>query len=193
MFKSSVEFLREVRATPGKPRSNEKEEGIVFATDHATKRPSRVTGPTKNTVPFVRVRIGAVAAEKAGIKAGDKVELKWDSERRLGVISHHPEGWVLTGLQRRKPGEPEFEGFQPLQLRYTWHRGLPSIYEPKLCREVVIIKGDLGDNHIQFVFPEGTSFDKMAKPPKDEEEPANNVVQYNRRATDKQTSQAAAR
>lgn len=191
MFKSSVEFLREIKATPGKTRSNEKEEGIVFATDHATKRPSRRTGPSKDTVPFLRIRIGAAAAEKAGIKAGDKVELQWDSERRLGLISHHPEGWILTGLQRRKPGEPEFEGFQPLQLRYTWHRGLPSIHEPKLCREVVIVKGDLGDNHIQFVFPEGTSFDKLAKAPKDEEEPVNNVVQYNRRSTDRQPAQAA--
>ena len=193
MRKSSLDILKALKSGGVRNVENEKESGVVFAIDHATKRPSRVTGPSKDTVPFIRVRIGSLVAERVGLKAGDKVALEWDEDARLGFIVPNPEGWILTGLRRRKPGEPEFQGYQPLQLRYTWHRGLPSIYEPRLCREVVVIKGDLGNNEVQFVFPEGTSFDKMAKPPKDEEEPANNVVQYNRRATDKQTSQAAAR
>jgi hypothetical protein len=184
MRQSSVEFIKAIKSTSANRTVDEKEDGIVFATDAIKKRPTRKKS-SNDTVHFLRIRIGKLVAEKAGLKAGDKVELEWDKESRLGFIVQNPEGWVLNGLKRLKAGEKE-NGYQPLQLRYTWYRGLPSIHEPKLCREVVVIKGDLGDTTTQFVFPEGTSFDRLAEQPKIQEgDPSGNIFQYNRRATDK--------
>jgi hypothetical protein len=178
MIQSAAELRKLGAAAPQARGPNAKEEGIIFAIDVSKKRPTRLSTTSKDPVHFVRIRIGSIAAQKAELKAGDKVDLKWDKDRRLGFIAPSEDGWTLTGLKREKGEGKKSNGLEALQLRFTWEYGYPSIYEPKL-REAVIIEGDLGNNEIQFVFPEGTSFAGLSTR-------TSEVIQYNRRATDRQ-------
>lgn len=134
----------------------EKEEGILVATDLA--KPKRGKG---GLVPFVRIRIGVEAANKAKFEAGMRVDLLLDRVNGVGVIMRIPpdvdKGWLLAPLKRNAKGE------SPLQLRFTWHKRQPSIAEPKLATEVQV-----SDNGIQFRFPEGTSFGDLAAVKKEE-------------------------
>lgn len=177
MIKWSTEVLKE---TPRRAIS-EKEEGVVFGTDITVSKSA-----SKHNIYFVRVRIGSKLAQKAGIKTGDKVALGWDEVTRLGYIrvvsSDDVTGHKLSGLKREKAsGGPE-----PLQLRYTWKQGQPSVAKPKLCREVVVLS-DSDPDRIQFVYPEGTSFDELADMKANlGNGDGSKVIQYNRRSTDRQ-------
>lgn len=146
-----------------------KEDGILFATDTAKAKKS------DNTVHYVRIRIGSTAATKAKLEPGMLAVLQYDPTNGIGLITRTPDdgskgGWKLAGLKRNA------QGATPLQLRFTWHEKLPSIASPALGTEVHATK-----EGIQFTFPEGTSFDKLAA----KEDSGVLQTQYRRRSTDR--------
>lgn len=170
MFKWADEVQKTITRT-----SVEKEEGLVFAID-TTKSKSQKGGE----IYFLRMRIGSLAAKKAGLKAGDKVSLGWDDEANIGVLKAVKKdefGWILSGLKRSSAegkgslGKP---GDQALQLRFTWGEGYPSIGEPKLCKDVKILSNK-DPERIRFTYPEGTSYTTLA-PQKDAGKTTNSDV-----------------
>src|SRR5687768_7957806 len=78
--------------------SVEKEEGLVFAID--TSKNKSASG---GYIHFIRMRIGYLAAKKAGLKAGDKVTIGCNFETNEGIIrvvAKDEAGWILSGLKR---------------------------------------------------------------------------------------------
>lgn len=159
--------------TPTNRVSPEKEDGIVFAIDTAKSKSAH-----GGEIYFIRVRIGSKVAAKAKLKAGSKVDLRWDRENKTGYLVPDKEGWILSGLKRTKDDKP---GTQALQLRFTWHPRSPSVSEPRLCKDATIIKFE-DTQSIQFKYPEDTSFETLA--PQKSAKP----VEFNRRASDKGNS-----
>lgn len=172
MLMSSWEIQSQIITSPSNRVATEKEEGIVFATDTTKSKTTKV-----KPVYFVRFRIGSLAAKKAGIKAGDIVDVKFDAVSRVGHIVKGDRGWKTTGMKRNKNDESDIEA---LQVRYTWHKGLPSIPEAMLCKGVHVLQGkERGTIH--FTYPEATAFIELA-PQKNAIKDTN--ADYQRRATD---------
>lgn len=167
MFVSAAKLQKDAVSSMIKS-SPEKEAGLLLGTD--TAKAKRGEG----IVHFVRIRIGSELAKKAKFEPGMKVDLLIgkDANAGMGMLTRVPPdnevGWILAGLRRTADGE------QPLQLRYTWHPDHPSIAEPRLCSDVKVTK-----DGVQFKFPEGTKFDKLAI------EEIKPELMFRRRATDK--------
>lgn len=153
-----------------------KEQGVLLAIDTAKAKKS------DNTVHYVRIRIGTDIAKKAELKPGMLADLQFDPTDGMGLISRVPDdgsrgGWKLAGLKRNVAGDT------PLQLRYTWHEGQPSIPEPRLMANVHATK-----KGIQFKFPDEVSFDKLAVSEKRSGSSDGAGGEFRRRSTDRKAA-----
>ena len=161
MFISAASIQKEAQKSVTKS-DPEKEASIEFGIDLA--KPKRDRSGKADKVPFVRLRIGIDVTKEAKFEPGMRADLLIDPVNGLGLITRLPhnveEGWLLSPLKRNAKGD------WPLQLRFTWHERQPSIATPTLCSEVQVT-----EHGIQFKFPEGTSFTRLAdvKPRKEEE------------------------
>ncbi len=157
MFISASLVQKQAVVTITKKADPAKEEGILFATDTAKAKKS------DSIVHYLRIRLGIEVGRTAGLLPGMRVDLRFDPGTGKGLIVRLPdedtEGWLLSGLNRNA------KGAQPLQLKFTWHKKLPSIAEPKLCTDVSV-----QDAGIEFRFPIGISFGDLAVKQEDKKE-----------------------
>lgn len=101
-----------------------------------------------NGVEYLYFRIGKTVAQRAGLKAKDRVYLAVDDETGFGVLKPNPKGWVLQSGDL-KAEEP------PLVLRVTRKPEHPYLAEMGVCGSVKAT-----GNALEFYFPEGTKFEE---------------------------------
>lgn len=143
---SAKELVKQVPKRGGFQPDIERNNGIHFSTPKNKKLGAH----------YIFLRIGQDLARKAGLAAGDDVNLEWDDETGEGWISPLPagEGWKLVS------GNPRSET-PSLVLRMTWRESkdkpMPSITEGDLCKVKTA-----RSRAISFDWPEGTVFGKLA-------------------------------
>ena len=101
-----------------------------------------------NGVEYLYFRIGKTVAQRAGLKAKDRVVMGADPDTGFGVLKPGPKGWVLQSgdLSSEEP---------PLVLRVTRKKEHPYLAEMGVCTEVKAT-----GNSLEFFFPKGTEFEE---------------------------------
>ena len=108
MFLSAKEIQRRSVARPTSRPSAGAESSITFAT-------STVKVKGRAPAKYFTLNIGGNIAKEAGIKIGDFVNLQFNPQDGMGLLTADPEGWKLSGAQANS------QGLQTLRLRFTWH------------------------------------------------------------------------
>lgn len=144
-FVSSMDVMRQ--ETGKGPRNG----GIRNASDDALMFSTQINTVTPRHIEYhccYLLRAGLL--EQAGLKFGDRVDIRFDPGQRVGHIRREDRGWALYryGEKTSKHGA----------LKIRWFPGFPSIVTLAECEKITV-----NDEGIMFVYPEATSFTEQAR------------------------------
>lgn len=135
-FISADEFFKSQRSKCGNA-VNRHSEDITFATN-------RTGYKDKTNTYSMAIGISQSIAKLARIIPGDRVDILFDPEQRIGLIKRvNSGGWKLSGNPK---------GNSRLYFRVPWHQGMPSAKSTVGCLSEIVADG------IQFIFPDEISF-----------------------------------
>lgn len=144
-FVSSMDVMRQEtgKGPRNKGTSNSADDALLFSTQINTLGPRRV----EYHCCYI-LRSGLL--EQAGLKFGERIDIRFDPAQRVGHIRREPRGWAVYhyGDKESKHGA----------LKIRWFPGFPSIALLAECEKITV-----NDEGIMFVYPEATSFTEQVR------------------------------
>lgn len=143
-FKSAMKIQGELLKGKG-GRDCRPKGRLMFSTDITRTHKNKDPAPYYSTCLSLA---GDLMAE-AGWTVGDRVDLRFEPEKRRGLITRvESGGWSLSAKKSS----------DRVSVKFTWTKGIPTIAKGSSCTDLFV--SDIG---IMFTFPEGTDFTGNAR------------------------------
>lgn len=137
-FKSASEITKRVQ------RVGPSGEDLTMTTD------TQATKSNGERSYSLRFGVSMALLKEARIMEGDRVDLLFDEEARLGLIKRVTAGGWAVGRRTSTSSK--------ITIQLTWAEGLPSVSGPSACESVSVT-----DEGILFVLPTGAQFGPCAR------------------------------